>query len=128
MSSKMFFVNEKEEALAEKNPKLFQYYITLETKLSFEKWLENRQKMMEIIHSLGEDFCQCSYYGRDCTEQCNVVSRQKLVQITVRICSITEEQLQFYDLMTFKSKVDSCKEGSAPLASRYILDSRDRNS
>ena len=121
------FVNEEEQALAEKNPELFKHYNALATKLSFEEWLRNREKMMKIIHSLSENFCQCSYYEEDCTEKCEVIFRQKFVQITSRICSITDEQLQFYDLMTLKSEVDYRKKFSAPLASRYLLDSRYRN-
>ena len=131
MSLPRVFVNEEEQALAEKNPELFKHYIALATalatKLSFEQWLRNREKMMKIIHSLSENFCNCSYYEEDCTEKCEVIFRQKFVQITSQISSITDEQLQFYDLMTHKSEVDYRKKFSAPLASRYLLDSRYRN-
>jgi hypothetical protein len=90
--------------------------------------------MMKIIHSLSESFCQCGYYEEDCTEKCEVIFRRKFVEITSQISSITDEQLQFYDLMTLKSEVDYRKKFSVPLASRYLRESpylresRDRNS
>ncbi len=117
-----FFVDEKEESLARKNPKLFGFFYTLETKLSFEQWFQERQFVIDTINSFDEDACHCSYYYAKCTDKCRVLFRNKFIILTERISSVTDDKLQFLNLMFLKSKVDTCKTHSQPLAESYIME------
>ena len=125
MSSKMFFKNEREQELAQENPKLFLHFCALTTKLSFEEWFNGRQFVIDTIHSFDKDACSCSYYSIKCNEKCRVLFLKNFIEVTDQISSFTDEKLLFFDLMFLKPKVDSCNTHSVPLAERYLMEDDD---
>jgi len=126
MLSQRFFVNEEEEALAREKPKLFKYFCTLTTKLSFQEWLKGRQFVIDTMRSFdglhSSANCLCSYYEQNCTLECGLIYKKKFVNLTDRVSSFTDEKIKFFDLMFLKALVDSCKTHSVDLAKDYLIE------